>query len=312
MSAVQSSKRGAQAFLRRVQGRIGRTARRAPQQPVSRGGATLHRALVGRYRLGAVITRDDGAVPLRWWVHAVNFGDLLSPWLVAKMTGHAVTLASRSEPHYIAVGSVAKHARPSSIVWGSGSFGTEGAAELCAEADYRAVRGPLTRSRLQHFGAKVPAVYGDPALLAPLYYFPKVEITHEVGMVLRWSERKRAASEFGEGVKAISLETDDIEGTIRQILSCRRIVTSSLHGLIIADAYGIPSAWVASGTPKGGEFKYFDYFATVDKFRRPQRFSYTSKAVTVERVLGSLTFDAAPIVFKYKALLDACPFLERV
>jgi len=278
-----------------------------------RGGALAHQKLLAQYRVANLVTNDKGEVPVGWWVLAPNFGDLLSPWLIGKMTDREVVHADPLEPHYLAIGSIAKRATKTSIVWGSGSFGTEPRGELEPEARYTAVRGPLTRSRLRHFKADVPAVYGDPALLAPFYYFPEVEVEHEVGIVLRWSERNRAKAEFGPGVLPITLETDDIEGTIKAMLSCRRIVTSSLHGLIISDAYGIPSAWISSSTPKGGEFKYYDYFATVNKFRTIQRYGFGagSAPVTVARVLRKLRFDDAAIEFDYEALLDACPFLER-
>ena len=93
------------------------------------------------------------------------------------------------------------------------------------------------------------------------------------------------------------------------MLSCRRIVTGSLHGLVIADAYGIPSAWTRSKTAYGGYYKFYDYFATVQKFRDPHEFN-TSVPVTPARLRDTLSFDARPIVFDHRALLDACPFLE--
>lgn len=312
------------SVLQRAKSRAGRTLRnlrREKPKPVAknfptdvktRGGELLYQNLISKYRVSDDLFLDDeGRVPVRWWIVNPNFGDLLSPWLIEQMTGRKTVLADRTIPHYVAIGSVAKHARANSVLWGTGSFGTEAAKEFTPEATYTSVRGPLTRSRLQHFGAEIPAIYGDPALLSPAYYFPKVDVVHEVGMVTRWSERNRAGAEFGPGVAHITLDTDDIEGTIKQILSCKRIVTSSLHGLIIADTYGIPSAWIASKTPRGGEFKFYDYFATVRKFREIQHFAFVNKPVTVRRVLSTLHFDDEPIDFNWKALLDACPFLER-
>jgi pyruvyltransferase len=111
-------------------------------------------------------------------------------------------------------------------------------------------------------------------------------------------------------VKVIDLGSPDVEGVIEAILSCRFVVTGSLHGLIVADAYGIPSAWVMTRTAYGGEYKYFDYFASVDKFRKPRNFD-TSRPVTAARLRESLEFDDRPIDFDHRRLLDACPFLER-
>lgn len=68
----------------------------------------------------------DGHVPVHWWTHAVNFGDLLAPWLVEKITGRKVVYAEQYDPSYLVIGSILGHATPASIVWGTGSFGTAG------------------------------------------------------------------------------------------------------------------------------------------------------------------------------------------
>ena len=50
-----------------------------------------------------------------------------------------------------------------------------------------------------------------------------------------------------------------------QIGSCRRIVTSSLHGMIAADAFGIPRrVEICSKMERdGGDFKFRDYSASI-------------------------------------------------
>jgi pyruvyltransferase len=267
------------------------------------------RRLVDDYQVAHLI-EDEGRVPLRWWMKADNFGDLLSPWLIAKMTGREVVAADPERPHYLSVGSILNLSTHQSTVWGSGSFGIEPGSRFAEGATYAAVRGPLSRTRIVNRGLSCPEVYGDPALLAPAYFAPRVEKTHQYGIVARWSEDRWSGTELGPGVRLIRLGTSDVEGVIEEILSCRRIVTGSLHGLIVADAYGIPSAWVMSPSAYGGAFKFFDYFASVEKMRTPQRFDM-SRPVTAARLRDSLLFDDRPIMFDYRALLDACPFLER-
>lgn len=266
------------------------------------------RRMVAEYELGDVLL-EDGRVPVRWWPKANNFGDLMSPWLISKMTGREVVSADLERPHYLAIGSVLNNSTPQSVVWGTGSFGVEPAQRFSAEATYTAVRGPLSRARLVEREIPCPEVYGDPALLAPAYFAPTVRKTHKYGVVARWSERRWHAADLGPGVRLIDLGSGDVEGVIEAILSCRRVVTGSLHGLIIADAYGIPSAWVRSQRVRGGPFKFFDYFATVGKFRMFQDFD-TSVPITTSRLRDSLVFDDRPIVFDYRALLDGCPLLR--
>lgn len=291
--------------------------RRAAKQHLGRRmpdifGVGRHRHLLEEYEVRNLVTRD-GKVPLHWWTVAPNFGDLLSPWLFAELSGVDVSFAKRGDPkpHYVGVGSILSHCTDKSIAWGTGSFGTEGPKTANSKAKYTAVRGPLTRSRIRQEGGTCPEVYGDPALLAPLLYQPKITPEYEYGVIVRWSERNWAEAEFGPGVKMIDYKTSDIEGTIDQMLQCRNIVTSSLHGLIMADAYGIPNAWIASDTPKGREFKYHDYFASVRKHRYPHNFEPHQQAVTVKTLKEAFQLSPEPITFNHRALLDACPFLFR-
>ncbi len=276
-------------------------------------GMRRFRHLLDDYEVAPLI-EVDGKVPLNYFTYRPNFGDLLSPWLVQKMTGREVVVANRKKLHYVVIGSIINQATSKSIVWGSGTYGTEGKEEVSPRAHFTAVRGPLTRAKLgahRGFGIEVPEVYGDPALLLPLYYMPEVPITHEYGVVVRWSERKWAKATFGPGVKIIDFARTDVEAVIRELLSCRRIVPASRHGLIVADAYGIPNAWLASDSPRGGVYKFYDYFASVEKFRNPQTFDLTSGPVTQERLRDGLRFDGEAIKYDYRPLLDASPFLRR-
>jgi len=67
---------------------------------------------------------------------------------------------------------------------------------------------------------------------------------------------------------------------LRLIGSCRKIVTSSLHGMIVADAFGIPRRVEISPAlaKDGGDFKFRDYSASVKmplvagKVAEPNRF----------------------------------------
>ncbi|SKC35839.1 polysaccharide pyruvyl transferase family protein [Krasilnikoviella flava] len=276
-------------------------------------GTRRSRRLLDDYEVADLI-EVEGKVPLNYFTYRPNFGDLLSPWLVRKMTGKKVVVADRTKPHYMVIGSIISQATAGTVVWGSGTYGTEGRDEVSPDAQYTAVRGPLTRAKLgasKGFGIEVPEVYGDPALLLPLYYLPKVPITHEYGVVVRWSERRWARATFGPGVKLIDFARTDVEAVVRELLSCKRVVTSSLHGLIVADAYGIPNAWLASASPRGGVYKFYDYFASVEKFRNPQSFDLSGGPVTRERLRDGLSFSGDPIEYDYRPLLDASPFLRR-
>jgi pyruvyltransferase len=266
---------------------------------------------------------DNGAIPLTWWTNTPNFGDLLSPYLVKKMTSLPVRLVGpkasgmqRLNPlvqekfSYLAIGSIISRANSKSVVWGSGAFGTETKKDLSKHATYLAVRGPLTRNLLRIHGINCPAVYGDPALLIPRVFNPAVEKKYKVGVILRWAEKQWNSVSVNDDVKKIYLGTDDIEGTLQQILQCENIVSSSLHGIILADAYGIPSAWLSSETPKGLEFKFYDYFLSVNKVQQPQMIDFSVSQLTSADIARQLVFNEKKIEFKEAELIRACPFVE--
>jgi pyruvyltransferase len=261
-----------------------------PESAAAYAGPDHLRTLRESYRPADDLPLADGRVPLIWW----------------------------TDPSYVSVGSVFSRARRESTVWGSGSFGSERRSLFKASATYRAVRGPLTRSRLLDVGIDCPRVYGDPALLVPMYFWPEVEKTHEVGIVIRHSEHLWRDVAPDGPVKIIDFGSEDIDAVTRDILSCRKIISSSLHGLIIADAYGIANAWlgadggqVGGSRPNGGEFKYLDYFASVNKMRRPHYIDLRGEAWSPERLAERFEYDERPIDFDYAALMDACPFVVR-
>lgn len=286
-----------------------RLGRRFPKQL----GAARHSGITREFSVRPAVQELE-SLPLIWWTRAVNFGDLLSPWLVRRMTGKPVHYAEEGERNVVAIGSIMQYVTPKSTVWGTGSYGNEASRQLCKKAKYVAVRGPLTRARLQSHEITCPEVYGDPALLAPLYYHPDVPVSADIGIIVRWSEREwaEAGSSPPPGVRVIDLLSDDIEGTIQALMGCKRIVSSSLHGLILADAYGVPNAWLASDTPAGRGFKFYDYFLSVDKLRPPHTYDLSdARSISVERIMDNFEFNAAPISLNLRRLLQACPWLER-
>ena len=209
------------------------------------------------------------------------------------------------------IGSIISYVGNNSTVWGTGAFGTEQLYQINQKAKYTAVRGPLTRQLLRNARISVPEVYGDPALLTPLYFPDPREKKYEIGLVLRWSERNWIDAAASEGVLTIDLGDSDVEKVLKDILSCKKIITSSLHGLIIADAYGIPSAFLASDTPKGGIFKFIDYFSSVSKFRKPVNFDLPNEELSIENLTKKFEFDERSIDFNHAKLLRACPFLSE-
>ncbi|WP_166636552.1 polysaccharide pyruvyl transferase family protein [Salegentibacter sp. 24] len=265
-------------------------------------------------------------IPLFYWSEIKfifrkkeNYGDLLSKYLVEKISGKPVKFVQpkkqpwykRNKTNFLAVGSILHHATTHSIVWGSGIIDHE---QEIAQADFRAVRGPQTRDFLLELGYKCPEVYGDPALLLPKYYNPEVKKKCKIGVIPHYHDYKLAVKLFQEDpdIKVIDLLTNDVEEITREILSCENIISSSLHGLIIAHAYKIPALWVEfSDKIFGNGIKYVDYF---ESLRLPvYKVDFIKDSMTAEQLLQlmqdkPLLPEIKELEKIQKGLLESCPF----
>lgn len=197
-----------------------------------------------------------------------NFGDsAINSYLVEKITGHKPQLVSISNrfnhmTNYIISGSILASTDEKSIVWGAGFLGKEDKVRAKPKRVF-AVRGKLTRQKLLDQGVECPEVYGDPALLMPRFYKPDVTRGSKVGLVPHYIDMEYARNISKEqGYKLIKI-CSGVENVIDEIYACDFILSSSLHGLIIADAYGIPACWIKlSNNLKGNDFKFVDYYST--------------------------------------------------
>jgi hypothetical protein len=266
-------------------------------------------------------------IPLFYWSEIKfifrekeNYGDLLSKYIVEKISDNPVKFVhpnkqqwyKRNRTNFLAVGSILHHANKHSIVWGSGIIDHE---QEIAEADFRAVRGPQTRYFLLKLGYRCPKVYGDPALLLPKYYNPEVEKKYKIGIVPHYHDYKKAVELFQNesDIKVIDLLTMDVEETTKEILSCENIISSSLHGLIVAHAYKIPALWVEfSDKIFGNGIKYRDYFESLKIKYYKADFIETGNSVEelLQLMQGKPLLPEDDRLEKIqKALLETCPFL---
>jgi pyruvyltransferase len=187
-----------------------------------------------------------------------NFGDLLGPWIVARIRDRLGLRRAVSQRHrLLTVGSIINLvAREDDIVWGSGIHGNFLPLPTpFPSLDIRAVRGPLTAELLRESGNKVPDVYGDPALLVP-YLWRDSQLGIERcsgGTVIVPNYYDLSAAPPG----ALNPRGSLLE-RIRLIASANRVIASSLHGIVIAEAYGVPAVLVASESER--RFKYEDYY----------------------------------------------------
>lgn len=204
-----------------------------------------------------------------WWSRSPppgNLGDVLAP-IVLEGLGVPVVWDNVERARLISIGSVIKFVRAGQFVWGSGLMWSTGRPD--PGATYLAVRGPKTRDAIVENGGVAPTVLGDPALALPLFHDRRIEKVHDFGIVPHYVDEAEIRERFPTE-KIISPLTADPLSVVDEIRSCRMIASSSLHGIVVAHAYGVPAGWMRfSDRLSGDDVKFEDYAGGVGIVLRP-------------------------------------------
>lgn len=298
---------------------------------------------------------SNSKIRIYYWRYCNNFGDELSEYIVYKLTGEHPELVKNNDLNkLLAVGSIItnKSLYTNSLIWGSG-FLTEGIRiklkvfpltyffsqlyrSFVTKTKIYALRGPLSKSKIesQTFGNllndrmfvdRANCVFGDPALLLPLLYEGNSNAhKNKIGIILHHIQPISAELEqklSSAGIKLISIFRDGyeaIESFVDEVCSCDKVFSSSLHGIIVAQAYGIPAQWLQleeSPVQNHEEFKFRDYFLGAGlEIQKPLRVSFEQDIDATIALLDSfdvkkVDMDLAKI---QKRLLNAFPFPDKL
>lgn len=227
-----------------------------------------------------------------YWCFNPNFGDALTPWLLEKITGRSVGWREPSETDDVTgmmvTGSILSWAQvKNSCVCGLG-YGRWDEAVITPK-EVRLVRGPLSWGKLASIKAAGPKVLlGDPALLLPLYHKPS-EKNGKVAIVPHFVDFDVAMEYWGEHDDVVVVNLlHPIEKVVTEMTGCRAVISSSLHGLVAAHAYGIPATWVSFGDKLCGDgFKFLDYLMS-QGYGKVQAFKVKPTNLTIAIEAASL------------------------
>ncbi len=226
----------------------------------------------------------------------LNFGDLLNVLLAEKYLSQRnkqVQYVSHKECNAMFVGSILQllwSSRRSLLtmsglrflhetvnVWGSGLISPITKPVLTRKLNIYALRGKLTLSILKNQSQRGGIQFlsnslGDPGLLSNLIYdCSDVQKEYSLGVIPHYVDKDLKILDVFRGnndVNIIDVQNSP-ENVITEIAKCNRIVSSSLHGLIVADSLNIPNArMILSNQIVGGDFKYMDYYSV---FKSGQR-----------------------------------------
>ena len=169
------------------------------------------------------------------------------------------------------------------LIWGPGLIGPHCTDRLIRGDKVLAVRGPRTRDRLLLQHGINPLVLGDPALLAPRIFpvhsllaaarAPAAPVpSREVCFVIHWVDQSSMMQLcplcmqhlVKNYVNLAAGVARGIAHFLQSLVTCKRVVSSSLHGVIFSHAFAIPAAAIQIGDRiTGGSFKFVDHMHSV-------------------------------------------------
>lgn len=208
-------------------------------------------------------------VRLHYFRRRPNFGDLLSAKLVEELSGRTVEWQPQERANLWAAGSLfcrgnrklyglvrkADIGQATVHIWGCGFHDPEmpkGTLHRYYDLKVHAVRGAWTEAALRKcgfLGFGECSVLGDPGLLYPDLCpdWRTIEKSCELAVVPHYYDQEagRKLVEFlnqqGVAARFVDVSALDPLRVIREIAAARKVLSSSLHGLIVADAMGIPN-----------------------------------------------------------------------
>jgi len=250
---------------------------------------------------------------------ALNFGDELSPDIIEYITGRKVQKVNNKRCELIALGSILdgqfklnnklndrfkSFIGHPTFVWGSGVISNETKGKTYFRP--LALRGQLTKNKIDIDSAEsIPL--GDPGL----FIFDMIDLKCKksgVGIIPHYTDKKHPLInnfKYMHNVKVIDVESPWRQ-VCNEIASCDFILSSSLHGLVVADAFKIPNYRIKLyNNLKGGSFKFKDYASALNRIDIK---SYEISGYEEISYLKRLETD-----FSYQSSIDEiCAKLEKV
>lgn len=198
-----------------------------------------------------------------WFNEVPNFGDLLSPFIIENVLSTKVVWAEPSRTGKIlGLGSIIDFASENDVIWGSGvkkpfDFNIQ-------NVDVLAVRGPRTAKVL---GINSPITYGDPGILVPLF-IPAKTRNSKITIIPHYVDYAEIVNDYGNdpAFQIIDVCDLDFRKNCELISQSDLVISSSLHGIIISEAYGVPAHWLkVSDKIIGGSYKFNDYYESSNR-----------------------------------------------
>lgn len=196
----------------------------------------------------------------------VNIGDTLPTPILKELfcLKDAKRVDTEHQGKLVTVGSVASNIRNRDVVWGTGCIRANQKVTF-KSYEVLALRGPLTK---QIMGVSKTIPFADPGCLLPLMYNPGTEPTKKVAQIPNIKEHSLMQEPFISPALPWKKFVD-------AILEHEHVVSSSLHGIIIAEAYGRTAEHVVRSNKLVGKglFKFQDYLEGTGRKSLTEKFN---------------------------------------
>lgn len=245
-------------------------------------------------------------INLEWWSSSINLGDYLALVVCNWMIKDIKEIKKNNKIiHLMTIGSVIGMRAFDAVIWGSGihSYGTLNALIMhksFVRYDVRAVRGPITKWLLEGAGYDcLNTVLGDPAILMPLIYKPDVkEKEYDVSIIPHISLKKKYSKDNNYHV--IDIQTTEYKYFIDEIVKSKKIISSSLHGIILAETYKVPAVFLGTGM-EAQFLKYYDWYYSTGRYS-------VKIARTLQEAIGMEPMELPDLNNLLKGLIDSFPY----
>lgn len=238
-----------------------------------------------------------------------NFGDEMTKWILRRVTNKKLkSVSCNYQGKLLSIGSVMHYAKNDDYIWGTGVNGkiktntNTYISNKINRLNIHAVRGEKTKQILIKHGLKCPDVFGDPGLLFSHLYpeFKAKPIKNNIKIFSHYHDKKFFESEEFNQVNKISIIHADwsFEKILNEILECEFLISTALHGLIIADSFNIPNRYMRV-TESEHLLKFDDYYSGTNR----HTYKY---ARTVNESLDMGCVERCE--FNLKELIDSFPF----
>lgn len=258
---------------------------------------------------------DSRAILAYWWTSTNttnNFGDLITP-LILEHYNFTPVYASPKRARLVGTGSLIEHvpANYSGYILGTGAI-SDKTRYAFPNAQILGVRGELTRRLLD---APKDVTLGDPGLMAVRLAGIQAKPQWTLGIVPHYVDQpnvfvQRLQETYPSDIRIINVLQNPTT-VFQEIASCQNIISSSLHGIITADALAIPNRWIIlSDKVLGGTFKFRDYYSSYELQRSPLEIT---QDIPLRTLLEQIQPPPPNIEKKQEELMECTrAFLDRV